>query len=278
MKSEWLPYTVLHIASLLAPSNQRAEWVKEWQSELWYIPRRGATLFCLGAFRDALWLRRNNLNPVKRTRIHLESPLSCLAFLATFAAVSIFILVCLPAPGPLTPTSHLRARDLAGGCMGTLMLSCLVLPATLAVGRAAANRPPMSWPSRLRRGIFLGLKTALVQPIMFCGAIVMVLIGTVPVAPQVLCFAAWILPLRWVLTDQWRRCPVCLRLLTDPVRIGTPSRTFLEWYGVESMCSRGHGLLLVPEISPSYSGEQQWLKLDGSWSGLFSGAAGVRQP
>ncbi len=46
-----------------------------------------------------------------------------------------------------------------------------------------------------------------------------------------------------MITDQQRRCPVCLRLLTNPVRIGTPSRTFLEWYGAESTCSRGHGLL-----------------------------------
>ena len=82
-----------------------------------------------------------------------------------------------------------------------------------------------------------------------------------------------ILALRWVITDQQRRCPVCLRLLTNPVRIGTPSRTFLEWYGAESTCSRGHGLLHVSEISSSYSEKPQWLRLGDSWSGLFSGAA-----
>ena len=88
MKTEWLQYTVLRAASLLAPGDQRAEWVKEWRSELWYIPRRQAMLFSLGAFRDALWLRRNNLSPATRPRIHLESPLRCLAFLSTLAAVS----------------------------------------------------------------------------------------------------------------------------------------------------------------------------------------------
>src|SRR5213593_1658725 len=30
MKTEWLQYTVLRAASLLAPGDQRAEWVKEW--------------------------------------------------------------------------------------------------------------------------------------------------------------------------------------------------------------------------------------------------------
>ena len=74
MKSEWLQYTILRMASSLAPDGQRAEWLEEWRSELRYIPRRRATRFCLGAFRDALWLRRNNLRPVK----YLESPISCL--------------------------------------------------------------------------------------------------------------------------------------------------------------------------------------------------------
>jgi hypothetical protein len=75
--------------------------------------------------------------------------------------------------------------------------------------------------------------------------------------------------LRWVLIDQRRRCPVCLRLLSDPVRIGAPSQTFLDWYGGESMCPRGHGLLQVPETSTSHSGARQWLDLDASWSDPF---------
>src|SRR5215831_18322605 len=105
MKTEWLPYTVLRAASLLAPGDQRAAWVKEWRSELWYIPRRQKMLFSLGAFRDAFWLRRNNLSPAPRPRIHLESPLSCLAFLSTLATVSIFILLRLLAPALEPPWS-----------------------------------------------------------------------------------------------------------------------------------------------------------------------------
>ena len=76
---------------------------------------------------------------------------------------------------------------------------------------------------------------------------------------------------RWVLVDQRRRCPVCLRLLTHATPIGEPSRTLLELYGTEQICTRGHGLLHVPEIRSSYS-EQRWLRLDSSWSGLFSRA------
>ncbi len=278
MKGQRLQYTILRAASLLAPSDQRAEWLYEWRSELWYIPRRGATQFCLGAFRDALWLRRNNLSPVKRTRIHLESPLSCLVFLAAIAAACSFMAVCLPAPRAMTSSPHLSASDVPAGCIAMVMLSCLLLPVTRLVmmERAPASRHPMPWPGRLRRGIFLALKIALVQPIMLCGFVVLARTGPIPVMPLGVC-ASWILAFRWVLIDQRRRCPVCLRLLTNPVRIGDPSHTFLEWYGAESMCSRGHGLLQVPEISASYSGKQQWLNLDGSWSGLFSEVAGMRQ-
>jgi hypothetical protein len=277
MKSTWLQYTTLRAASLLAPGDQRAEWLEGWRSELWYVPRRGATLFCLGAFRDALWLRRNNLSPGNRSPTHLKSPLSCLAFLAALAAVSILISVLLPAPRTMTAAAHLRARDLPEGCVAMLLLSCGFLPAMrVAMGHTAARPHPVAWRGRLRLGIFLTLKIALLQPIMLCGFIAYLRISTAPLAPALLC-ASWILACRWALIDQRRRCPVCLRLLSNPVRIGSPSETFLEWYGAESVCSRGHGLLQSPEISASYSQKAQWLCLDGSWSGLFPEASGGRK-
>ena len=40
MNNEWLQHTILRVASLLAPGDQRAEWLEEWRSELWYVPRR----------------------------------------------------------------------------------------------------------------------------------------------------------------------------------------------------------------------------------------------
>lgn len=279
MKSDWLQYTVLFAASLLAPSDQRAEWLEGWRSELWYVPRRGATRFCFGAFRDALWLRRNNLSPVNRNRTHLESPLSCLTFLAVLAALGLLIAILLPGPRHGPWPSHLRSRDLPAGCVAMFCFTCMLLPATrLAMGVAPANSHPAPWLNKLRRGIFLALKIALVQPVMLSGFAVLLLVGPLmPFVPQLGIFAMWILICRWVLIDQRQRCPVCLRLLTQPVRIGDPSHTFLEWYGAESICSRGHGLQHIPEISSSYSGKQEWLNLDGSWNALFSEAAGARQ-
>jgi hypothetical protein len=274
MKSPWLQSAILRAASLLAPGEQRAEWLAGWRSELWYIPGRGSTLFCLGAFQDALWLRRNSLSPPGRTGIHLESPLTCLALLAILAAASLLLAIQLPAPDTMSRSSHLRLRDLLEGCVGMQLLSSLALPAIRLAMGPAANRYPLPWRSRLRRGIFLALKIALIQPIMFGGFVV---VCTIPIA-NLAFTASWILAFRWVLIDQRRRCPVCLRLLTEPVRIGSASQTFLEWYGVESTCSRGHGLLQISEVPASYSGKPEWLALDDSWKSLFSGTAGVRQP
>jgi hypothetical protein len=158
-----------------------------------------------------------------------------------------------------------------------LLLSALALPALRPAMGPRTNRYPMPWSSRLRRGIFLALKIALVQPMMLLGFFVLVRTGpVVPVAPQLAISAFWILTFRWVLSDQRRRCPICLRLFTDPVRIGTASQTFLEWYGAESMCPRGHGLLHISEMPASYSGKPEWLRLGDSW--IFPGAAGVRRP
>jgi len=149
----------------------------------------------------------------------------------------------------------------------------MYLPGTLAVWGEPVNRHLMPWRSKLRRGIFLALKIALVQPMMLCGFFVQIALPLGGLGA--LWFpAVFILVFRWVITDQQQRCPVCLRLLTAPVPIGTPSRTFLEWYGAESACSRGHGLLHVSENASSYSRKPQWLCLDDSWRDLF--AAGKR--
>jgi hypothetical protein len=277
MNGTWLQCAALRVASLLAPGDQRAEWLEEWHSELWYVPPRSATWFCLGAFRDAFWLRRNNLSPAKPRQMRLESPLRCLAFLAAVAALSTGIAFLLPLPPGLTPSPHLRATDLPAGFFGMLAYTGLLLPIMgLVMGRAPVNAHAGPWPGRLRRAIFMALKVALLQPVMFCGFLVLVNAGTLPITPSAVC-AGWMLALRWTLADQRRRCPVCLRLLSNPVRIGSPSRTFLDWYGAETICSRGHGLLQVPEIASSYSGRGQWLRLGRSWSSLFAPAAGARR-
>jgi hypothetical protein len=195
------------------------------------------------------------------------------------ATLSILVAICLPAPPLAPPAFQLRTRDLPAGCVMMLPHSIVILLVMRVImGSPSDGHPPLGWSGRLRLGLFLALKVLLVQPILLCGFIILLLTGpVVPLAPQFGVFALWFLTLRWVMLDQRRRCPVCLRLLSDPVRIGSASETFLEWYGAESACSRGHGFLQVPEPCGSHTGACQWLDLDASWSDLFSEVTEARR-
>jgi hypothetical protein len=71
--------------------------------------------------------------------------------------------------------------------------------------------------------------------------------------------------------DGRARCPVCLRLLAFPVRIGSPGSLFLNWSGTELYCSEGHGILHVPHLFTSWHERRhRWVGLEESWRGLFS--------
>ena len=245
---------LLRAASFVTPRHRRAEWLREWRSELCYVPLDEAVRFTLGAFRDALWVRRHT------ARAPL-SPLQCLTLMGAIAVAS--LLLALRLPGPQLPPlpRHLRASDLPAGCVVMSVFTCLILPAIrLAMG---PNRQAMPSPGRLRRALFLTAKIALLHPVMLCGFLLMNLLSPVVPIANIAIMASWIWAFCWVLTDQRRRCPVCLRRLTDPIRIGTPSQTLLEWYGAESACASGHGLLHSTDISST------WLRLDDSWRGLF---------
>ena len=65
---------MLKMAAILVPRAARAEWLEEWRAELWHVwhicnqndgpaalhQKEEITAFSLGAFKDALWLRRNH--------------------------------------------------------------------------------------------------------------------------------------------------------------------------------------------------------------------------
>jgi hypothetical protein len=121
-----------------------------------------------------------------------------------------------------------------------------------------------------RRGLFLVAKAFLVLPIVMFGSLDVASMGSSlsPLYFDLVLFGS-LFALRWINADQRRRCPVCLRLLANPVRIGASSRILLEWHGTELMCLRGHGLLYVPEWPAIWSGQQRWLDLGPSWGGLL---------
>ncbi len=104
-----VPVAILHAAACLVPAVQRREWLAEWRAELWHVcdscerKQQGcpddmyqATMFCLGAFKDAFWLRRENPGSAFSEIFQLGSPSRCIAWLTGLATVTILMAGFLP--------------------------------------------------------------------------------------------------------------------------------------------------------------------------------------
>jgi hypothetical protein len=162
----------------------------------------------------------------------------------------------------------------------TLIVAMIALPATTALplGEYPRHSGRLPWVVSTRRWIFFWSKLALVVPLVFFTSIDAAYGTHAPgsTAGQYIqlatSFFGFLFAFRWVLQDQRKRCPVCLRVLSNPARVGLASRNFLAWNGTELICSGGHGLLHIPELPTSWFGTQRWLYLDPSWGSLFKDA------
>jgi len=160
-----------------------------------------------------------------------------------------------------------------------VFLAFLSLPAVTSVSMAessfSSHQP--SWQARLCRAGFLATKVGLLLPIAYFLPLDLAYWHTpsYSVAAEyvqlIATFSLCLFGLRWVLLDQRRRCPVCLRRVSNPAQVGDASRTFLAWNGTEMICLGGHTLLHVPGLPTSWFSTQRWLYLDNSWDFLFAG-------
>jgi len=144
-----------------------------------------------------------------------------------------------------------------------LLMSLLVLPVatSLDLGEYPPNNRSLF--SLVKRWAFFAAKTAFLLDTILCAVLTLDSIGLAPIMGHLL-VTGYILSFRWAIADQRRRCPVCLYTLTNPVRIGQSSQMFLDWYGTELICAKGHGVLQVPEIPTSCYRSQRWLSFDVS--------------
>lgn len=96
-----LHLTLLWGASLLVPSWKRSEWSQEWRTELWYVLRecfsatrlgprsiRQATMFCMGAYQDAIWLRKRSWQSQRPFAQARGSAVACLLLLIAILFVA----------------------------------------------------------------------------------------------------------------------------------------------------------------------------------------------
>ena len=104
-----VPLAILHTAASLVPVSQRREWLAEWKAELWHVcdscvqkqegcpdDMQQATMFCLGAFKDAFWLRRENPSSTFSEIFQMGSPSRCIAWMAGLAGVTVLLAAFLP--------------------------------------------------------------------------------------------------------------------------------------------------------------------------------------
>ena len=121
-----VPRLMLRSASLLLPSGQRDVWLREWRSELWYFsqaapteektffPReREATVFCVGAFHDAWYLRCERRALVTRSVRPSRSALCTTTTLFVLAMFSFIAALLLPGvTATLGPSPYRDTRNL----------------------------------------------------------------------------------------------------------------------------------------------------------------------
>lgn len=102
MSSRW-DMVVRHVhlalvwsASLVVPLVERSEWSEEWRTELWYVLREcssetrvhprsilEATAFCMGAYWDAIWLRKRAWQKCQpHLQIRISAPVCLLILIA----------------------------------------------------------------------------------------------------------------------------------------------------------------------------------------------------
>ncbi len=161
-----------------------------------------------------------------------------------------------------------------------ILLALLSLPAitAMSLGDYSVCSHEHSWSQRLCRWSFLSAKISLLLPIVYFASLDLAY-GHSTFDPAramyiqlISSFSFCLFGFKWALQDQRQRCPVCLRLVTNPAHVGQPSRTFLAWNGTELMCGGGHTLLHVPGLPTSWFSTQRWLYLDPSWEFLFAGS------
>jgi hypothetical protein len=161
----------------------------------------------------------------------------------------------------------------------TIFLAFLALPAitSVSLGEYSFSEHRPSWTRTVRRWAFLVAKIALLLPSVYFASLDVAYWNTTSYsiaaeyAQLVSSFSLCLFGLRWALLDQRQRCPVCLKRVTNPARVGMAGRTFLAWNGTELICTSGHTLLHVPGLPTSWFGTQRWLYLDTSWRVLFAG-------
>jgi hypothetical protein len=263
-------YGLVALVSVLVPAARRTEWRREWRAELWQLHQRRSQdpspvesaeaiteslSLARGLVTDAMWLGWDGW------REHGGGTAS--ACLQSLFAASF---VCAVVERALAGSWHSFFGQLAGhfaGCYQFVVLPAIFVGAVTAPLRqrkCERKHPRMAafLSADTRWNLFFAAKVLLTLLVGFLVSAVITIsarkvIGHWADFVELMTTAlVVILSLRWALLNQELRCQHCLRMLSQPTRVGPPSHNFLEWNGTELICSAGHGLLHVTELQGSW--------------------------
>jgi hypothetical protein len=158
---------LLRGASLLVPRSQRAEWRREWNSELWHVrhscatPRgvswraeREVASFCIGAFQDAFCLMRHSAPAGKSLTASRGSASHCMFVLGAVLAASYSMTLLLPGVRAEHFLSKYRADP------GLVMIQTT---SSLKAGPTISSKQFRTW-TRRRQKYFDGLAFYRITP------------------------------------------------------------------------------------------------------------------
>ena len=253
---------LLQLALRIVPADDRPDWLRCWQAELWHRhhPRGGAAAHAArelypGLLRDAFWLRKDRWRRTfAGTAVLLLATLCALPLLAVLP-----LLACV---GDLHITARMLLAELPRFIVEAFFTSIV---AFAIASRATALPRPRTHGLRLRAWIFEGSKLILLQTLAYLLSLDLTQslhpdhrFAAEVLQPQVFAFFA-MLTLHWSFEDQGTRCCYCLRSLSAPLRVGRPSWNFLDSNSTHLACPDGHGLLSVPEMETSWRRSSEWI-------------------
>jgi hypothetical protein len=283
---------LIRLASWIVPARERREWRRRWESELldwWVLVERGEITLresarmvrqCWGAFADAFWLRfsRDELDRfVRGPAFFILAGAAALAVIALlsdgFAMTRSLVDLAKGMDKPiLRPGGYDWRSDRLVGYLTPIVFGLAISAMAVAAGRLSLHR--RGW----RYWSFFVLKAVGVMVLLPLAWIeggswirgqmphegLRVLVGGLLLGIVFIGAFAWAFV--WIVDDQRRRCPICVRRLALPVTIGSWASVF-EPVATELMCEEGHGSLCLPEAG---SGEpDRWTEMDESWRELF---------
>ena len=243
----------------LVPMNEREEWVRSWQAELWCRTHRRSAqpepALLSGVLQDALWLRGDSVRQALT-----GTPFLCISLLALLLLIATIPAIIVA--GGL----HGFVLVTADSAMRIAVESSLVGCVSLAAGVTSLEQN-LSGAQRLRlkARLFFFAKMVLVLLLawMFSMDLAWPIHAFLPLTTLILQSVAFVLlsllGLRWSSLDSALRCQHCLCSLASPARVGRPSWNLLEFTGTELECKHGHGHLSIPEIETSWCQSSEWV-------------------